>query len=315
MRPNRISVTLSKCEPVKHFLLALYFALFSSAGFAQFQPDRFEVPFELHSNLIFIKASLDGKEKSFIFDSGAPFLVLNSDHFDKADVRLTSIEADGIGGKTEIGMYLVQSFEWGGSRMDSEKVVTMSLRHLEQSAKHEFAGLIGFGLFADFQITFDYQKKILSFVRTDFEGDIPGVEYQDSLNYAALPINMLGHIPTFPVLIGGREYKLGLDCGAGSNLIYAKYLPELQSSISKLSNENLKGVAKGSSRIKHAKVDTATVAGLPYYNMGFAFEDATLQQISAGYAIDMDGLLGYEFLKQRKTIVNYRKEMIFIERL
>jgi hypothetical protein len=314
----KLSPAQSRHRSVKQLILFLAFAFCNASLSAQpaavQQTDSFTVPFEVHANLIFVKAMLNDKEEYFVFDSGAPMLVLNSDHFDTKEIIKATVDAEGVGGKTEVGMYHLKSFNWYGIEKKFEDVVTMSLGHLEKSAKHEFAGFIGFALFEDYQITFDYKRKLLTFLGTDFDGNVRNNKMEDSSNYVQVPFSMKGHIPVFTATINNKNYTMGLDCGAGSNLLYAKYIPELEENISKLKTRSLKGVADNSSKIKAAKVDKTLVGGLAYEHMNYAFEDATLSQISEGYGLNIDGLLGYEFLKERKTVVNYRKGKMFIEK-
>ena len=105
---------------MKSIFLFLNFAFCSIAVSAQsafVRPlDSFVVPFELHANLIFVKAMLNEKVEYFVFDSGAPMLVLNSDHFNKNEIISATVEAEGIGGKTEVGLYHLKSFDWNGIR-------------------------------------------------------------------------------------------------------------------------------------------------------------------------------------------------------
>ena len=58
-----------------------------------------EIPFTMAGNLVLIEAMLDGEKRSFILDSGAPILILNSKYTSNQDSSQQTISsAKGVGG-------------------------------------------------------------------------------------------------------------------------------------------------------------------------------------------------------------------------
>ena len=61
-----------------------------------------------------------------------------------------------------------------------------------------------------------------------------------------------------------------------------------------------------------AIVNKATVGQASYANMAFVFTDGTLDQLNRGKAVKVDGLVGYDLLKQYVISLNYKKGTLTI---
>ena len=62
----------------------------------QLSPNTFRVPFKNAGRLIIVQAMVDGQKGNFIFDTGAPDLILNSNHFETGLL----LSSNGRGGVT-----------------------------------------------------------------------------------------------------------------------------------------------------------------------------------------------------------------------
>lgn len=103
-------------------------------------PERMEIPFKVHENVIFVKANLNGKEEFFILDSGAPTFIINSDYV-VSNIQSTAAKATGVGGKAEISVVHIDSFDWNGLKMENFDGMAMSLGHLEKRVEKSLRGL------------------------------------------------------------------------------------------------------------------------------------------------------------------------------
>ena len=278
-------------------------------------PDRFVVPFKIKKGILIVKAQLDGYEKNFIFDSGCPTLILNADAVDQNKVQKTSANAMGIGGTAALGMYHVRSFNWQGIKLNDLDAITLSIQHLEKATRTKIAGLIGYTLFSDYQITYDYANSQMIFERTDDNGDV--VKPSNPLSASTpvvIPFEQAQHIPIFPVSVNGKTYQVGLDCGASGNLLQAKYYEDVvaNDNIKKKRTTPMQGAGSEKVKVKTGVLLQVSVRQLTYEDMQFAFEDNTLEQLNNGYGLKLDGLFGYPFLKKHLTVVNYKKKEIRI---
>jgi len=277
-------------------------------------PKHLTIPFTIENNMIVLKAFLNGKEVEFILDSGSPTLILDEDFLKSVRIVHTGTQALGVGGKTNVGSYFVRSFNWQGITIKDFEAKTMSLGHLMNGTKHNIAGLIGYSVFKDYQISFDYSKKIVSLFHTDDSGNIPKNEIVDNSIYEVVPFTLQAHIPIISIEIRNKKLKMGLDCGAGANLLYAKYVQDILPSMEGVDTVILQGAGKTGSNVQLAKVNETNVGNIVYKNLNYVFEDATLTQLNYGYGLSIDGLLGYEFLSKRIVIINYKKGIIMIKK-
>jgi predicted aspartyl protease len=270
------------------------------------RPDRVEIPFQIHNGIIYVNVLLNGKEEKFILDSGAPSLILNSDlkivkNMPEASSK-KSIVAKGVGGAIKnINEVHINVFNWNGIEIKDAKVLTMPLSHV---GKYPFTGLIGYDVFKDYKLTFDYKKRIIT-ATLNKEAE----EYGKLL--ATIPFEMEHHLPVFRIDINGKTYKMGLDTGASANLLYEKYTEEIKNFIKSDNKALILGAANGVNA-RQGKIKTLKIGDLEYKDMSFAFENNTLDQINDGYKADIDGLLGYEFLRQHVTTVDFISKEIRI---
>lgn len=270
------------------------------------RPDRVEIPFQIHNGIIYVKVLLNGKEETFILDSGAPSLILNSDLNIVKDMPGASskknIAGSGVGGAIKnINQVHIDAFNWKGIEIKDAEVLTMSLSHI---GKYSFTGLIGYDVFKDYKLTFDYKKRIIT-ATLNKEAE----EYGKLL--ATIPFEMENHLPVFRIDINGKTYKMGLDTGASANLLYEKNTGEIKSFIKGDNKTVILGAASGVNA-RQGKIKTLKIGDIEYKDMSFAFENNTLDQINDGYKAGIDGLLGYEFLRQHVTTVDFISKEIRI---
>ncbi|RYX86192.1 hypothetical protein EON83_02925 [bacterium] len=279
-------------------------------------PDRIDAPFELRNNLIYITAELNGKQKTFLIDSGAPALVLNADQLDAAQLKDSTVSAAGVGGTVRARSFHVDSFNWKGLQWTNFD--TLAFPSPQRVNKDEAsAGAIGYQLLKDYEITFDYGRKIITLIRINEQGNPVQKLSPKTDGIKVVPITMYRHVPALPMEIGGKTYRMGLDSGAGGNMLDKQFAPDLQKyvlldELKRPMKAVLGGIGNDVLTSEVAVVDKATVGEAPYSKMAFVFTDGTLAQLNQGRRVPLDGLIGYEFLKQYVTSLNYKKGTLSI---
>ena len=122
------------------------------------------------NNMIVTQAAINGEKHNFIIDSGCPILYLNSKYFrgngDEEGARMSSSED--VNGKISGGqdVITVDSFDFNGIRGNGMKVMTSDLSHLENGT--EVYGLIGYDVYKDYDLLFDYKHKTLTLIDPDY---------------------------------------------------------------------------------------------------------------------------------------------------
>ena len=137
-------------------------------------------------------------------------------------------------------------------RADSLKVMMSDLSHLENGT--EVYGLIGYDVYRDYDLLFDYKGKTLTPIDPDYtETFLKEHKYE----YEDVPIEMskaMRHIPLVNGRIGTANLKFGIDCGASSDLIDSGRWGELKNMMKRVKTTKLKGVSNDKGTDVHAGI-------------------------------------------------------------
>lgn len=275
--------------------------------------DVIEIPFTMAGNLIAVKVFLNGEYRTFILDSGAPKVILNSKYISEKDTTKKTISsAKGVSGNISgMDIMKVEQLDFSGIKLNNQDVITLDLSHLEESLETDLYGLIGYELIKDYDIIFDYKKLKLTLINpATFE------KYRnENLSDATLqkiPFDLESHIPIVKSQIGSLTLTYGIDCGAGTNLISDKLFEPLKKYTKQIKTDTLIGAENQPQKVNKGKIKKTKIGTKFFKNLSTIFSD--ISHLNEGYKIHIDGLIGYEILHKQKTLISYiRKEMIFIE--
>ena len=267
------------------------------------------------NNMIVTQAAINGEKHNFIIDSGCPILYLNSKYFrgndDEEGARMSSSED--VNGKISGGqdVITVDSFDFNGIRGNGMKVMTSDLSHLENGT--EVYGLIGYDVYKDYDLLFDYKKKTLTLIDPDYtETFLKERKYE----YDEVPFEMsktMRHIPLIKAQIDTVSLTLGIDCGAGNNLLDSKRWDEFESMLRRVKTTKLKGISNDEGAEVHVgKLKSLKIGGKTFRHTQTVFNDVS--HFNRNKDERIDGLIGYEVLSRQKTILSYKnKKLIFIK--
>lgn len=259
-----------------------------------------ESDFELVGGLIFLDAKLDGQSQSFILDTGAPHLILNSSLIEKKN----GFKINGIGGTKKAKRLNKVNFIWQGIKLKREISYAIDLNNIAQIKKRDFAGLISYDQVKRKEVLIDYEKRKMFLISKSNKSFFENYDKADKIWF-----RMVRHIPVIKVKIGNRRYYFGIDTGAEINVIdkrLRKRLPKnmiVNDFLGQIMGGNNKQIQVNKVQVKEMKI------GKSYYkNQPFAFVDLSFLQGEDG--IQLDGLLGYPFLKEALFSINYRKNQL-----
>lgn len=272
--------------------------------------DIISIPMEIVDGLIIVTAKLDGFERKFILDSGAPTLYLNSRYF--ANDSIISISSakgvnSSISGQDVI---CIKSFDFQGIKIQNTDFVMSDLSHLLE--KEEIYGLIGYQTIKDYDWLFDYANKTLTLIKPDKTDD-----YISKMQYTTyeFPLKMASetsHIPFVEAKIGKTEVALGIDCGASVNLLDTALFDKLKNDLTNITTTELTGASVQKAKVQEASVKSLTIGKILFENMPTVFKD--MNHLNSQWENNIDGLIGYEILSNQKTLVSIKnKKIIFIE--
>jgi hypothetical protein len=261
--------------------------------------------FTMSNKLITVEAEVDGKVGKFLVDSGAPCLVLNSKHFETENNN--SVGSQGATGTiTGTSYKKIRKFKWDNFEYNDIDVLAMDISHLEAGLNVEILGLISYEELKHFETFFDYMNKQMILKKLD-------ANVQMQLPYKVvkeLKFELKSHIPIFNAEIQGETYRLGLDTGAESNLFHAAKYDKLKSELSDQNEDELMGANKGKVTVKSGKLNCYKINDFELKDEEFVFSD--ISHLNQGYGLNIDGLIGYEFLHKQPVSINFRDMILKI---
>jgi len=267
------------------------------------QSDIYVEKFAVREGLILVTATVDGQPGTFIFDTGAPTLVLNSRLFDGRPSEWT---AEGVNGQVRIQEKIVKRFEWGNITKRRLHAVVSDLTHLESALRHPISGLIGHEIIRSQEICLDYEHQRIIQYKTNMAG-----LHRYQAPKEVLDFELFVHLPVITAEINQHQLRLGLDTGAEANLLGANPKAKLiRQNLRETRTEELRGMNHQIDEIQATVVRYTSIDQNTFENMKYVFTDLSHLQQNDQEAID--GLLGFPFFSACKISINYRKQKIYI---
>lgn len=270
------------------------------------------IPFKQVGNLIAVEAIINDSKQWFLLDNGSPKLVLNSvyikDSVDKKSTQKVISSTQGVNGSiSNINVALVKKFDFSGITLSNQNVLTLPLEHLEKKFKLKLYGLIGYEIYKDYDLLFDYQSKTITLLKPSYTSNFLATTFSKN-KIEELPLVMESHLATLKGMLGNRQLNLGIDCGAESHLISEALKDSLTHFLSRIKTTKLSGADAVSKKVTQARVKNLTIGKKTYPNSKTVFND--MSHLNKGYNIKLDGLVGYEFLSKQKTLLSYVNKKI-----
>lgn len=260
-----------------------------------------EMPFELINGMILLEAEVNNQKGTFILDTGAPTLVLNQP-VRKGDRTAT---ARSCSGTLNVGTSSVRHFQWGNQKKYEVEALALDLTHLEAATGRKIKGLIGFLLLKDREILIDYEKQRLLLFQ-------PGA---NPLHRSLAPSHttamaVADHLPVLELKFGDKMLRFGLDTGSESNLIDQCQLHTSGGiPADTVEQEILQGLDHKCHSVPVIRISGAEVASIPLDDSRFLATE--LCHLTSASGININGLLGYDFLKMHLISINYQKKEIY----
>lgn len=257
------------------------------------------IPFHLVAKLIVVEANAGNQTGLFILDTGSPELVLNAAWF-KAFQNKTSI--DDITGHTTVFKARYVSFTLGNIHIKKKKAFVADLRHLERSRKIPILGIIGYSVLKNLEILLDYKFKKIWLLPTGKKQKQSMERYPPTDVFS---FYLKGHLPVINCAIGEHQLRVILDTGAGINVLKFKWKELLAANISQEKLTHVKSFNKHSVTSTSALVANFSLGEILYPPMRTFFSESNDLKLR-----NIEGILGYEFLKQHLVSINFpRKEL------
>lgn len=266
-------------------------------------------PLKLIDKLIVIEAKVNYRHSGyFVLDTGASQTTLNSKYF-RGDL---SPAGSVYGLHDEITSFERRrvDIEIGQQTWKAREVLILDLAHLEKISPvpYKILGLLGVDFFKNTELVIDFIEGYISFFPSpeDELGQAPPNPFDIILSFEEE-----SGLPVIQTKIGEQLYRLGIDSGAGINILDERYREELSVFFGETGSSMTLDIGGYKKSLFVARLRGVHLDGMPLSEMLTQFQDLNWlnQQTVTG---ELDGLLGQEFLKQGKLRLDFaKKKLIF----
>lgn len=267
------------------------------------------MPFRLVGHLIVIRGQVNGQSGSLILDTGAEGLVLNSSHI-RQGIRPDHLVATGMTGMADrLGTYQPDSVLLSDMIFRRVTADVVDLSHLESTRQIPILGLIGYRLLAEYEVFIDFYLQQITLTRLDEQGF-----RLDSLAILETPSDSLavrrkGHILILEGYVKDHRLTFGLDTGAEVNMIDRRVKRRVFDHFELIKRVRLHGAGHRTVEVMAGRLFRVRLGHIYCPPMNTLL--TSLDEFSKSFGTNIDGVLGYEFLVDRRVAINYQREMLF----
>ncbi|WP_164972809.1 pepsin/retropepsin-like aspartic protease family protein [Lacibacter luteus] len=276
----------------------------------------FILPFSRAGNLILIKAKADKIEGSFILDTGAPGLILNTTYFRDYPVLEGTGNGEQSGGITgaitDYGRTMIRKLSFGAVHYHKVEADRISLGHIENSKGIKIFGLLGVQLFKHFEMIIDYEN---SEIHLHHISKKEAKTYQHSMlsdtsAYSVFDINLVDNKILTYGKVGGKRLTFLVDTGAESNVIDSRLSENVLDSVSISRRITLNGAGNAKVDALYGDMRNFTIGDRAVNSMPVLVTN--MAKMCFSYNRCLDGMLGFDFLSMHKIGFNFVKRKMYI---
>ncbi len=262
------------------------------------------IPLKRSGKLLLIEAEVDGVKGDFIFDTGAPYLVLNQTYF-RTDTKSRNLSAGGItGGGDYQQSQQVKRLTMSGVEYLNLQADLTPLGHIEDARGVKILGLVGLNLFKAFEMEIDVRNNELYLRLTDDLGNVKSATpFKPDLVH---PIKISNNAIFVDCSIAGKRLTYVLDTGAEINTLTVFCGKKVMETISIQGRSQLMGTGSQKVEVLYGSISALNIGVIAFANMRTLLTD--MGDMSGSYGMVVDGILGYDFLDRGRLRVNFIKK-------
>jgi predicted aspartyl protease len=270
------------------------------------ETDVLTIPLKNAGRLFMIEAIIDNQSGNLIFDSGATGLVMNRTYFRKY-VKTDIQNSNGITGPVaEVETINLGKVNVSGLTFTNIPASLADLGHIENRRGIKVLGLIGFEYLRDFEIVIDASNNELQLHRIDSRGNRISETVRSFQPDITQPFEVVKNIVFLKGTIGGKMLRFCLDTGAETNVISSHSSKTVLSTISIDRKSNLSGAGQNSVEVLFGIMNDFNFGGHQLKNMEAIITH--LDALNEAYGVQIDGMLGYNFLAKGAICINFTKK-------
>ena len=284
--------------------------IFSKAEFVNAYTTR--IPFKVIDQLIIVEVEILDKAGNFIIDSGSETLILNSVHFKptrkhRQNGKLKSGIHNDIENVKEKHLDELSLKDLNIEKINADVI---DLSHIEKIKKIELLGIIGYNILKEFEVFIDMYLNQITLTKIDKDGELLSKKVYAETIHDSIDFKLKRHTIIVDAMVGNKKVKFGLDTAAEYNQlnkdldseILDYFYPSNELKLTAASGKKMKVLA---GKLYRVRLNDSIYLG-PMKTVL-----TNLKKMNAAFSTNLDGILGFEFYAQKRTIINYKKRKLY----
>lgn len=286
----------------------LYFLLFANLILitsVQAARQTYDAPFRLDDGLVMLQMKVNNQFGWFVFDSGAPGIVLNSNYFNGEKDPFIDAELHGLHGQLKNVKVDDWSLEWLAFEKSGKQALICDLSYLENNREDKILGLVGLDVFQGYYVKICFKSKIFSISKS-----LSSLQDEEILQ--KIPLRKKANLCTIEIETGGDKISLVFDSGSESNILDQKTIAENDLSIQKIGEAELVGSDGNIILTDIVEVPPFSLGNEEIFDQEFIVSD--LSNLNGGAEGRIDGIVGKPFFANRCLIVDKFSRFIYLSK-
>lgn len=270
------------------------------------------IPFKVIDQLIVVEVGILNKEGNFIIDTGSETLILNSVHF--KSTRLygqTGKQKSGVNGDIEsVKEKYLDKLSIDNFNIEKLNADVINLSHIEKIKKIEVLGIIGYSVLKDFEVFIDMHLNQITLTKTDKKGNPLSKKVYAETIHDSIDFKLKRHTIVIDAKIEKHDLKFGLDTGAEYNQLNKNLDSEILDYFYPSKELKLTGASGATIKVMAGKLYRVKLNDSIYFGP-MTTVLTNLRNVNSAFSTNLDGILGFEFFAQQRTIINYKKQKLY----
>jgi predicted aspartyl protease len=241
----------------------------------------------------------------FILDTGAGTSLLTPELAKQLKVKIVgSKEGQSAGGKVAVLLAKADSLAVGDARIGDVDLGVVDLAHVGKTIGAKIDGDLGYNFLKHFRVTINYRDCEIRF------DDPKRVEAFERAAKTEVPIRLAS--PAKPLLLidvhlnGRGPFQFAIDTGTSTTAI----TPQLASELGVANSPIGTGTTAGAHvDVRAGNIESFQLGGAKIDNMTVVVADF-FEMLSAAIGAKLDGIVGYNFLRNYKVAIDYPGETL-----
>ncbi len=239
----------------------------------------------------------------FVLDTGAGTTLITPALAESLGVKSTGTkQGQTAGGAVDVSLAIVESLGVGDLRRSNLQVAIFDLSRISRTIRAPLDGDLGYNFLKDFRLTIDFQKGGLRLEdpkRCEYVGPPPLVELRMRLAHPAKPLLLI------EAFTGDRgPFQFAVDTGTSTSTISPRVARDLGLQVEPIGSVTTGGaaIALTAARLNALRIGQGAVRDLDVLIGDF------LEILSQTVGQQLDGIVGYNFLRHFRVTIDYPNE-------